>query len=68
MGTLPFSPSALPWWGWMLCAAGCAAVALMSNSSHNKYGGSISGALTAAGGIAAFILGFIGIYRYMNWI
>jgi hypothetical protein len=43
-------------------------VALMSNSSHNKYGGSISGALTAAGGIAAFILGFIGIYRYMNWI
>ncbi|MGA3213736.1 MAG: hypothetical protein ABSD20_20715 [Terriglobales bacterium] len=65
MGTLPISPATLPWWGWILCAAGCGLLARIG--SQNKNGGAIAGALTAVGGIGAIICVFLGVYRYMRW-
>lgn len=70
------SPSDVPWWGWILCAAGAALAARLSfayawNSLLTYRDERASGRAYVVGwvaSIAAAILGLIGLVRFIKWI
>ncbi len=66
------SPSALPWWGWLLCAACAAMVALGAHVyfTENKETDwrIVAFVISFVSGVAAFLLGIIGVVRFIKWI
>ena len=72
---LPFSPSDLPWWGWLLCALGCCVLSVIGqakvtyDSVRGKGGrGYVGKALIVLGGAACFICAVIGVVRFVKWV
>jgi len=70
------SPSDLPWWGWIFCAAGAAFAAKLAfgyawNSLLLNRDEKASGRAYVIGwavSITAGILGLIGLVRFIKWI
>jgi hypothetical protein len=70
------SPADLPWWGWMLCAAGAALLARVSFTnawssllvSQNIQTSQRSYFVGVVVSIAAAILGIVGLVRFVKWI
>jgi hypothetical protein len=70
------SPSDLPWWGWILCAAGVALAAKLSfghawnrllvGRDEKASGRAYVIGLVAC--VAAATLGLIGLVRFIKWI
>lgn len=77
---LPISPSALPWWGWLLSAAGLAVVAVVtyvisSAEEIHGEGGAKSvvivlgiGGLFYISSIATLLCAIIGIIGFFKWV
>lgn len=66
---MPFSPSDLPWWGWLLCAGGAGLVCFFSATyASSEKGGCLSGVIAFISGFAGLICGVIGIVRFVKWI
>lgn len=66
---MPFSPSDLPWWGWLLCAAGgfvggFLAFRICENVDADNAG---RGVLVLSW-IAAAICAAIGVIRFVKWV
>lgn len=70
------SPSDLPWWGWILCAAGTALAAkltfgqawnslLVHRDEKASWRAYVVGWVVS---IVASILGLIGLVRFIKWI
>ncbi|MGB2645491.1 MAG: hypothetical protein WA817_09875 [Candidatus Acidiferrum sp.] len=70
------SPSDLPWWGWILCAAGAALAAKLvfgyaRNSLFVYRDEKASGRAYVVGwvvSVVAGILGLVGLVRLIKWI
>lgn len=67
---MPFSPSDLPWWGWLLISAGFLVVALIASLvAENSSSYQIPAWLIAVGSFFGVALsGTIGVVRFVKWI
>jgi len=66
------SPSDLPWWGWLLCAVCAALVALGAkiyyDENTEKDWRLVAMVIGFVSVVAAFLLGVIGMVRFIKWI
>lgn len=62
------SPSDLPWWGWLLCAAGGGIVCAVSYVVHDDGKVRISDIIGFLSGAAGALCAFIGIIRFVKWV
>ena len=66
---MPFGPSDLPWWGWLLCALGAAlltaimAIGLLAKE-ENDWGGLVILVIAALATVISFL---VGIIRFVKW-
>ncbi len=75
---MPFSPSDLPWWGWLLCSAVTLVVAAISWFIFTRSHANHSSAVSAFGylallvgvpcGLAGGFTGLIGIILFVKWV
>jgi hypothetical protein len=64
---MPFGPSALSWWAWLLCALALLVllcVVLTVATDQNGYGGPILIALLM---LATLLTGGIGVVQFVKW-
>jgi hypothetical protein len=62
---MPFSPSHITWWGWLLCAVGAGVVSSISANyadKEHRFAGYVVARIT---GIQGFIFGVIGIIKWI---
>ena len=66
---MPFSPSDLPWWGWLLCSIGawivCAIAAAFSDEGD---GGCLAVLVAIISGLAGAITGIMGLVLFIKWV
>ena len=67
MDSFPISPSALPWWGWLLCAAGCWIVSTIAYI-YSERDGCLPVIIAGISGLAGAICGLIGLIRFVKWV
>jgi hypothetical protein len=75
---MPFSPSDLPWWGWLICSAVTLVVAVISWSIFDRCHDDQSSATSAFGyiallvavpaGLLALLTGVMGIILFVKWV
>jgi hypothetical protein len=73
---MPFSPSGLPWWGWLLCAGVSTVVMIIAGAgsktlfdeTENVGTGCLVFLLAIASGLAAATSGLIGIVLFVKWV
>ena len=69
---MPFSPSDLEWWMWLLIALGCGAVCLFSiraaNFTHNRDTETLGTIAAFISGLGALGFGIIGLIRFVKWV
>lgn len=68
---MPFGPSDLPWWGWLLCAAiaGTVSAAISARDEKSEKGvGCFSLLLMLLFGVAACVTASIGVIRFVKWV
>jgi hypothetical protein len=63
------SPSFLPWWGWLLCAAGAWSVCItagkiLDDQNDDGIGGWV---FTVLVGLAALFVTGLGVIRFVKW-
>lgn len=64
----PISPSALPWWGWLLCAAILAVIAFFAFATAELNNSTIGILLSLLLGIATVLSAIVGVVRLVKWI
>jgi hypothetical protein len=66
---MPFSPSDLAWWQWLLCAVGAALSGVFFTwLAEDKDGGWFARLIGILGFLAALLCGIIGLVRFIKWI
>jgi hypothetical protein len=66
MDPFPISPADLPWWGWLLCAAGCWTIAVLARFVLDDYLGEMAEVLGFLGTAAGVFCALMGIARFVN--
>lgn len=68
---MPFGPSDVPWWGWLLSALAGAFVSLTSmgiaRESDKGAVAFLGGIVSLVGGVGAVICFTLGVIRFVNW-
>ena len=67
MDSFPISPADLPWWGWLLCAAGCWTIAVLARFVLDDYLGDMAEVLGFLGTAAGVFCALMGIARFVNF-
>jgi hypothetical protein len=66
---MPFSPSDLPWWGWLLCSLVAWIVCgIAYGFSENKNGGCLAILLATVAGLGGTVTGIMGIILFVKWV
>ena len=65
---MPFSPSDIPWWGWLLCAVMSGIVCLIAAGICEETDGKISGTIAVLSGATGSLVAIIGIIRFVKWV
>jgi hypothetical protein len=69
---MPFSPSDLPWWGWLLCSIGTGIVCLwfiaLVGSNDSAFRRGFMGLVIFLSGLTALITGLMGLIRFIKWV
>jgi len=66
---MPFSPSALAWWGWLLVALGCAIVTTIAGyaADSQRRQRILWLFIATLAGLATMLFGIIGVVRLVKW-
>lgn len=76
---MPFSPSDLPWWGWLVCSVVALAVTYASwiifdrchddpNSATGAFGYIALIFVAIPAGLIGFLVGLMGIVLFVKWV
>ncbi len=69
---MPFSPSDLPWWGWLLCSIGafsvCFLAVVFADSSQPSARRSLIIVVLFGSGLAGLASGILGLVLFVKWI
>ena len=66
---MPFSPSDLLWWQWLLCSVGAGIVCgIASAFVDNKDAGCLAILVAFVAGLAGFITGIMGLILFVKWV
>jgi len=68
---MPFSPSHLPWWGWLLCTLGawvvCATAFAASDKAEGAYGG-LAVLIAVVSGLSGFVTAVMAVILFVKWV
>jgi len=68
---MPFSPSALPWWGWLLCTLGawvvCATAFAASDKGEGAYGG-LAVLIAVVSALSGFVTAAMAGILFVKWV
>ncbi len=64
---MPFGPASLPWWGWLLCAAGGSMATFIAWALSDADDNFTAGCLAVLLGIATFFVGVLGVVQFVKW-
>jgi len=65
---MPFNPSDLPWWGWLLCAVGAGIFSVFCYLSYDEGDGGLLVLVgSVVGAVATLLLTVIGLVRFVKW-
>jgi hypothetical protein len=62
---MSISPSALPWWGWLLCSVGAFIGSILC--ANRKDGGCLALLLAFVSGLIGFITGGMAVILFIKW-
>ena len=66
---MPFSPSDLPWWGWLLCSFGAWIVcAIAAAFAQSKNGGCLAVLVAFISGLAGCVTGIMALILFVKWV
>jgi hypothetical protein len=68
---MPFSPSDLPWWGWLLCSLGAWVVYVIAHAFTEDVkgaGGCLAIPIALISGLAGLITGAMAVIRFVKWV
>jgi hypothetical protein len=70
MPAMPFSPSDLSWWGWLLVSFGAWIVCVIAANliESSKGGGCLATLVAVASGITGAITGVMGVILFVKWV
>jgi hypothetical protein len=64
-----FSPSDLPWWGWLLCSVGAWFVCMIAGAIGNSQKqGCLAGFVALVSGLIGAITGLISVILFVKWV
>ena len=64
---MPFSPSDLSWWGWLLCSIAAWVVCIFASALTEK-GGCLAGLIALMAGVAGTVTGVMGAILFVKWV
>jgi hypothetical protein len=65
---MPFSPSDLPWWGWLLCSAVAWIFCAIFSAVASEKSGCLAALAALASGLIGAVTGVMGVVLFIKWV
>lgn len=68
---MPFSPSALPWWGWLFCTFGAWVVCAIAFAASDAVKGTyraLAVLIAVVSGLSGFVTAVMAVILFVKWV